>query len=125
MPSCCTSGPAATGATARTSSSRQDDLIEEKYRGIRPAAGYPSCPDHTEKRTLWDLLDVETATGIRLTESFAMYPAASVSGLYFAHPEARYFAVDLITRDQVEDYAARKGMPRRRGRALAGAEPGV
>ena len=89
----------------------KDDLIEEKYRGIRPAAGYPSCPDHTEKKTLWDLLDAEPATGIRLTESYAMYPAASVSGLYFAHPEARYFAVDLITRDQVESYAARKGMP--------------
>ena len=88
-----------------------DDLIDEKYRGIRPAAGYPACPDHTEKRTLWTLLDAEAATGIRLTESFAMYPAASVSGLYFAHPEARYFAVDMITRDQVEDYAARKGMP--------------
>jgi 5-methyltetrahydrofolate--homocysteine methyltransferase len=89
----------------------KDELIEEKYRGIRPAAGYPSCPDHTEKRTLWDLLAVEPATGIALTESFAMYPAASVSGLYFAHPEARYFAVDLISRDQVESYAARKGMP--------------
>jgi 5-methyltetrahydrofolate--homocysteine methyltransferase len=90
----------------------KEDLIEEKYRGIRPAAGYPSCPDHTEKRTLWSLLGVEAATGIRLTESFAMWPAASVSGLYFSHPEARYFAVDLITRDQVEDYARRKGMPR-------------
>ncbi len=89
----------------------QVDLIGEKYRGIRPAAGYPSCPDHSEKRTLWDLLDVEEATGITLTESFAMYPAAAVSGLYFAHPEARYFAVDLITRDQVERYAARKRMP--------------
>jgi 5-methyltetrahydrofolate--homocysteine methyltransferase len=89
-----------------------DDLIEEKYRGIRPAAGYPSCPDHTEKKTLWKLLDVEQATGIRLTESYAMLPAASVSGLYFAHPEARYFAVDLITRDQVEPYAERKRMPR-------------
>jgi 5-methyltetrahydrofolate--homocysteine methyltransferase len=88
-----------------------EDLIEERYRGIRPAAGYPSCPDHTEKKTLWDLLDVERNTGIRLTESFAMHPAASVSGLYFAHPEARYFAVDLITRDQVESYAARKRMP--------------
>jgi 5-methyltetrahydrofolate--homocysteine methyltransferase len=86
------------------------DLIAETYRGIRPAAGYPSCPDHTEKRTLWDLLGVEAATGITLTESYAMYPAASVSGLYFAHPEARYFAVDLITRDQVESYARRKGM---------------
>jgi 5-methyltetrahydrofolate--homocysteine methyltransferase len=88
----------------------KEDLIEEKYRGIRPAAGYPACPDHTEKRTLWNLLDVEAATGIQLTESFAMYPGASVSGLYFSHPEARYFAVDLITRDQVESYARRKGM---------------
>jgi 5-methyltetrahydrofolate--homocysteine methyltransferase len=88
-----------------------DDLIEEKYRGIRPAAGYPSCPDHTEKATLWKLLDVEANAGMTLTESYAMWPAASVSGLYFAHPEARYFAVDLITRDQVEDYARRKGMP--------------
>jgi 5-methyltetrahydrofolate--homocysteine methyltransferase len=88
-----------------------DELIEEKYRGIRPAPGYPACPDHTEKGILFDLLDAERATGIRLTESFAMYPAASVSGLYFAHPEARYFSVDRITRDQVEDYARRKGMP--------------
>jgi 5-methyltetrahydrofolate--homocysteine methyltransferase len=87
------------------------DLIEEKYRGIRPAAGYPSCPDHTEKATLWRLLGAEEAAGIRLTESYAMHPAASVSGLYFAHPEARYFAVDLVTRDQVESYAARKKMP--------------
>ncbi len=87
-----------------------EDLIEEKYRGIRPAAGYPSCPDHTEKKTLWRLLDAETSTGIRLTESYAMYPAAAVSGLYFSHPEARYFAVDLITRDQVEHYASRKRM---------------
>ncbi len=88
----------------------KDELIAEKYRGIRPAAGYPSCPDHTEKKTLWDLLNVETSTGITLTESYAMYPGASVCGLYFAHPEARYFAVDLITRDQVENYAMRKGM---------------
>ncbi len=87
-----------------------DDLIAEKYRGIRPAAGYPSSPDHTEKATLWQLLDAEAATGITLTESFAMLPGASVSGLYFAHPEARYFAVDLITRDQVERYAVRKRM---------------
>jgi 5-methyltetrahydrofolate--homocysteine methyltransferase len=87
------------------------DLIDEKYRGIRPAAGYPSCPDHTEKRTLWSLLDVEANTGITLTESYAMLPAASVSGLYFAHPLARYFAVDLVTRDQVENYASRKRMP--------------
>jgi 5-methyltetrahydrofolate--homocysteine methyltransferase len=88
-----------------------NDLIDEKYRGIRPASGYPCCPDHTEKRSLWQLLEVEQATGIVLTESFAMYPGASVCGFYYAHPEARYFAVDFITRDQVENYAARKGMP--------------
>jgi 5-methyltetrahydrofolate--homocysteine methyltransferase len=88
----------------------KDDLIAEKYRGIRPAAGYPSCPDHSEKRTLWELLGAEEAAGIRLTESFAMWPAASVSGLYFSHPEARYFAVDLVTKDQVDDYARRKGI---------------
>jgi 5-methyltetrahydrofolate--homocysteine methyltransferase len=87
-----------------------DELIAEKYRGIRPAPGYPAQPDHTEKRTVFELLDVEAATGIRLTESYAMHPAASVCGLYFAHPQARYFAVDRITRDQVEDYARRKGM---------------
>jgi 5-methyltetrahydrofolate--homocysteine methyltransferase len=87
-----------------------DELIEEKYQGIRPASGYPSSPDHTEKRELWRLLDVEKSAGIVLTESYAMYPGASVSGLYFAHPLARYFAVDFITRDQVEDYAARKGL---------------
>jgi len=89
-----------------------DDLIDEQYRGIRPAAGYPSCPDHTEKATLWTLLDAEKRAGISLTESFAMWPAASVSGLYFSNPEARYFAVDQITRDQVEDYAKRKGWPK-------------
>ena len=86
------------------------DLIDERYRGIRPAPGYPACPDHTEKATLWKLLDVEGATGIALTETFAMNPAASVSGLYFAHPDARYFAVARIGRDQVESYAKRKGM---------------
>ena len=95
----------------RSESLSKDDLLAERYRGIRPAAGYPSCPDHTEKAALWNLLDAETATGIRLTESYAMHPGASVSGLYFAHPEARYFAVDMVTRDQVEDYARRKGMP--------------
>jgi len=88
-----------------------DDLIEERYRGIRPAPGYPACPDHTEKRSLFAWLDAERAAGMRLTESCAMLPAASVSGLYFAHPESRYFAVDRLTRDQVEAYAARKGMP--------------
>jgi len=89
----------------------KEDLIQEKYRGIRPAAGYPSCPDHTEKATLWKVLDAEASPGIKLTENYAMYPAASVSGLYFSHPEARYFAVDLITKDQVENYARRKEMP--------------
>jgi 5-methyltetrahydrofolate--homocysteine methyltransferase len=84
-------------------------LIKEGYRGIRPAAGYPACPDHTEKGTLWRLMDVEAQTGIRLTESYAMWPGAAVSGLYFAHPEARYFAVNKVTKDQVEDYAKRKG----------------
>jgi 5-methyltetrahydrofolate--homocysteine methyltransferase len=87
-----------------------DDLIEEKYQGIRPAPGYPACPDHTEKRILFDLLEVEKHTGIMLTENFAMYPAASVSGLYFAHPEAVYFGLGKIGKDQVADYAQRKGM---------------
>jgi len=87
-----------------------EDLISERYRGIRPAAGYPACPDHTEKRGLMALLEAEKNTGIRLTENCAMTPASSVSGLYFGHPEARYFAVGAIQRDQVEDYAARKGM---------------
>ena len=85
------------------------DLIEEKYRGIRPAYGYPACPDHTRKRQLFDLLDAEQNTGITLTESYAMWPAASVSGLLFAHPAARYFSVDRITKDQVESYATRSG----------------
>ena len=84
-------------------------LIAEAYRGIRPAPGYPACPDHTEKQTLWELLDVERNTGIRLTESFAMLPAAAVSGWYFSHPQARYFAVGKVGRDQVKDYAYRKG----------------
>ncbi len=87
-----------------------EELIDEKYRGIRPAAGYPSCPDHTEKRALFELLQAEQVAGISLTESFAMAPGASVSGLYFAHPEARYFAVDRISKEQVEDYAKRQGV---------------
>jgi 5-methyltetrahydrofolate--homocysteine methyltransferase len=87
-----------------------DDLIHEKYRGIRPAAGYPACPDHTEKGTLWRLLDVEVNTGIQITESFAMWPGSSVSGLYFAHPESRYFGLGKIERDQVVDYSERKRM---------------
>ena len=81
----------------------------EQYRGIRPAPGYPACPDHTEKRMLFDLLDAESRAGIRLTENFAMSPASSVSGFYFAHPRARYFAVGRIGRDQVLDYRLRKG----------------
>jgi 5-methyltetrahydrofolate--homocysteine methyltransferase len=87
-----------------------EELIRERYRGIRPAPGYPACPDHTEKRTLFDLLQVEARTALRLTETFAMSPAAAVSGLYFSHPEARYFQVGRIGRDQVLDYARRKGM---------------
>jgi 5-methyltetrahydrofolate--homocysteine methyltransferase len=87
-----------------------DELIHEKYRGIRPAAGYPACPDHTEKGTLWRLLDVQANTGMQITESFAMWPGSSVSGLYFAHPESRYFSLGKIDRDQVADYAERKGM---------------
>ena len=85
------------------------DLIREKYRGIRPAAGYPACPDHAEKQTLFDLLDAERNAGIKLTESFAMHPGASVSGLYFSHPNAKYFGVGQMGRDQVVDYAMRRG----------------
>jgi 5-methyltetrahydrofolate--homocysteine methyltransferase len=87
------------------------ELIREKYRGIRPAAGYPACPDHAEKRTLFDLLDAENNAGIRLTESYAMHPGASVSGLYFSHADAKYFGVGQIGRDQVKDYANRRGEP--------------
>ena len=86
------------------------DLIQEKYRGIRPAAGYPACPDHTEKGPLWRLLDVQANTGMLITESFAMWPGSSVSGLYFAHPESRYFSLGKIDRDQVADYSKRKGI---------------
>ena len=85
-------------------------LIKEQYRGIRPAPGYPACPDHTEKNTLFALLDAEASVGVRLTESFAMTPAASVSGFYFAHPDSRYFGVSKIERDQVREYAARKNI---------------
>ncbi|RBY90165.1 methionine synthase [Blastococcus sp. TBT05-19] len=85
------------------------ELIAEKYVGIRPAPGYPACPEHTEKRTIWELLDVEATTGIELTESLAMWPGAAVSGLYFSHPESRYFVLGRVGRDQVEDYARRKG----------------
>lgn len=88
-----------------------DSLIRENYQGIRPAPGYPACPEHTEKSKIWELLDVESHTGMRLTESYAMWPGASVSGWYFSHPQSRYFAVAQIQRDQIEDYAARKDMP--------------
>jgi 5-methyltetrahydrofolate--homocysteine methyltransferase len=87
-----------------------DDIIHERYRGIRPAAGYPASPDHTEKGTLWRLLNVQANTGMLITESFAMWPGSSVSGLYFAHPESRYFSLGKIDRDQVVDYSERKGM---------------
>jgi 5-methyltetrahydrofolate--homocysteine methyltransferase len=87
-----------------------EELIKEKYRGIRPAPGYPACPDHTEKGTLWRLLDVQANTGMLITESFAMWPGSSVSGIYFAHPESRYFSLGKIDRDQVVDYHERKGM---------------
>ncbi|MFO1436628.1 MAG: vitamin B12 dependent-methionine synthase activation domain-containing protein, partial [Gammaproteobacteria bacterium] len=87
-----------------------ESLIDEKYQGIRPAPGYPACPDHTEKELLWRLLDPLATAGIRLTESFAMYPAASVSGWYFSHPQSRYFGLGKINEDQVHDYAKRKGM---------------
>jgi 5-methyltetrahydrofolate--homocysteine methyltransferase len=87
-----------------------EQLVHEAYQGIRPAPGYPACPDHTEKAKLWTLLEVEKNAGIRLTESFAMYPTAAVSGWYVAHPQARYFAIGKIDRDQVEDYARRKAM---------------
>jgi 5-methyltetrahydrofolate--homocysteine methyltransferase len=89
---------------------RTEDLIHEKYRGIRPAPGYPACPDHTEKGTIWRLLDVQAKTGIEITESFAMWPGSSVSGFYFAHPASRYFSLGKIDCDQAEDYARRKGM---------------
>ena len=87
-----------------------EELIRERYRGIRPAPGYPASPDHTEKQILFDLLKAEKHTGIKLTETFAMYPAASVSGLYFSHPQAKYFSVGKIDRDQVQEYAVRKRM---------------
>ncbi len=87
-----------------------DELINEQYTGIRPAPGYPACPDHTEKELLWELLDVRKKTGLSLTENYAMNPAASISGWYFSHPKARYFGVGKINRDQIHDYADRKSM---------------
>ena len=87
-----------------------DELISEKYEGIRPAPGYPACPDHEEKRTIWKLLNVENEIGISLTESLAMYPASSVSGYFIGHPESKYFGIGKIELDQVEDYALRRGV---------------
>ena len=98
-----------------------EELIRERYRGIRPAPGYPACPDHTEKRLLFDLLRAEETTGIRLTETFAMLPAAAVCGWYFSHPEARYFTVGRHRRGPGGGLRRRKGVERARGRALAGA----
>ena len=86
-----------------------EDLIAERYAGIRPAPGYPACPEHTEKQTLWELLDVEASAGIELTESMAMWPGAAVSGWYFSHPDSQYFVVGRLARDQIADYAERKG----------------
>jgi 5-methyltetrahydrofolate--homocysteine methyltransferase len=97
-------------AYASSEQMSNDELIAEKYTGIRPAPGYPACPDHTEKGTLWSMLDVENSIGLRLTDSYAMYPTAAVSGFYFSHPESKYFAVGKIDRDQLESYAERKGL---------------
>ena len=93
-----------------------DDLIKESYKGVRPAPGYPACPDHLEKETIWSLLDVEEKIGIQLTESLAMWPAAAVSGYYFANKEAKYFGVGKITNDQIEDYANRKRITKEKAR---------
>ena len=95
---------------AENESLQSEELVKEKYQGIRPAPGYPACPEHTEKRTLWELLNVEKNTGMILTESCAMYPASSVSGWYFSHPESKYFTTGQLSKDQIEDYAERKGM---------------
>jgi 5-methyltetrahydrofolate--homocysteine methyltransferase len=95
---------------AKDESLSDTQIIKEEYKGIRPAHGYPACPDHTEKRKLFDLLGAEENAGIKLTENFAMYPVSSVSGLYFSHPESQYFNVGKIAKDQVEDYAKRKNM---------------
>jgi 5-methyltetrahydrofolate--homocysteine methyltransferase len=95
---------------AKDENLENDDLIREKYQGIRPAPGYPACPEHTEKGLIWKVLDVEKNIGMELTSSYAMWPGAAVSGFYFAHPEAKYFAVAKLAKDQVEDYAIRKEM---------------
>jgi 5-methyltetrahydrofolate--homocysteine methyltransferase len=94
----------------RKESLSNDQLISEQYRGIRPAPGYPACPDHTEKGRLWELLDVEKGIGLELTENYAMFPTAAVSGFYYSHPDSKYFSVGKIARDQIESFAERKGM---------------
>jgi 5-methyltetrahydrofolate--homocysteine methyltransferase len=99
-----------TWAYAKDENHSTVDLLKENFQGIRPAPGYPACPDHTEKEKLWELLEVEKRTGIILTESFAMYPAASVSGWYFSNPASTYFGVGQISKDQVKNYADRKNM---------------
>jgi 5-methyltetrahydrofolate--homocysteine methyltransferase len=96
---------------AKDESLDNSELIRESYQGIRPAPGYPACPEHTEKGVLWELLEVEKNIGMQLTSSYAMWPGAAVSGWYFAHPESKYFAVAKLTQDQVQDYAKRKNMP--------------
>ncbi|HEY1140853.1 MAG TPA: vitamin B12 dependent-methionine synthase activation domain-containing protein, partial [Lysobacter sp.] len=95
---------------AATETLGNDALIDEAYVGIRPAPGYPACPEHSEKATLFRLLDAENNAGVKLTESFAMYPAAAVSGYYFSHPRSQYFVVGRVSKEQVEDYARRKGV---------------
>jgi 5-methyltetrahydrofolate--homocysteine methyltransferase len=95
----------------KTENLEMKDIIREKYRGIRPAPGYPACPDHTEKPALFELLDAPALTGITLTESNAMFPASSVSGFYLNHPESKYFATGKLAKDQIEDYSTRKGQP--------------
>ncbi len=94
---------------AKDESLSNEELISEKYSGIRPAPGYPACPDHTEKGSLWELLEPDREIGLKITESFAMYPTAAVSGWYFSHPKSRYFGVGKVGREQVYDYAKRKG----------------
>ena len=95
---------------AKTENLDNEELIHEKYQGIRPAAGYPACPDHTEKSTIFEMLNAEELAGIQLTESYAMYPTAAVSGLYFSHPESKYFGLGKIAKDQLQSYAQRKNM---------------
>lgn len=98
------------GGYAQDESLTNQDLIKENYKGIRPAPGYPACPDHLEKQTIWKLLKVEENIGVQLTESLAMWPAASVSGYYFGNPEAKYFGLGKIKEDQLSDYAKRRGI---------------